>query len=284
MQANAQARITGAALLPQVNLNGNVSVRALAVRRRRRGTERARQPIATLDASYELDFWGKNRAALRAAESTDREPLRSRGDRLSTVATASTPISRCSPRRIGCASRATIVSARPHSAIYRERVTAAPPGARYRAAAERGGAREPQSRRSTADVEQHRDALALLVGAARRSASRSRRQPQRHHAARLARVAVRSAAAAAGHPRGGSAACRRQRQRRRARALFLPSISLTGQGGFVSAALNTLLLPQSAIFRVAGSLTQPVFEGFRLLGNLELQQGRARVVQPIARR
>src|SRR5262249_9201772 len=37
-----------------------------------------------------------------------------------------------------------------------------------------------------------------------------------------------------------------------ARAALFPSITLTGQGGFVSAALNSLLLPQSAIFSVAG--------------------------------
>ena len=37
-----------------------------------------------------------------------------------------------------------------------------------------------------------------------------------------------------------------------ARAALFPSIPLTGQGGFVSAALNTLIMPQSAIYSLAG--------------------------------
>jgi NodT family efflux transporter outer membrane factor (OMF) lipoprotein len=59
-----------------------------------------------------------------------------------------------------------------------------------------------------------------------------------------------------------------------ARAALFPSISLTGQGGFVSSALNTLFLPQSAIYSVAGSLTQPIFDGFRLLSQLDFQKAR----------
>ena len=33
-------------------------------------------------------------------------------------------------------------------------------------------------------------------------------------------------------------------------------------------------MPQSAIYSVAASLTQPMFDGFRLLGQLDLQKGR----------
>ena len=58
-----------------------------------------------------------------------------------------------------------------------------------------------------------------------------------------------------------------------ARAALLPSISLTAEGGYVSAALHTLFVPQSAIYSVAGSLTQPVFDGFRLLATLDLRKG-----------
>ena len=59
-----------------------------------------------------------------------------------------------------------------------------------------------------------------------------------------------------------------------ARAALFPSISLTGQGGFVSAALNTLIVPQSAVFSLAASVTQPMFDGFRLLSTLDLRKGR----------
>ena len=59
-----------------------------------------------------------------------------------------------------------------------------------------------------------------------------------------------------------------------ARAQFLPSISLTGQGGYQSAIFRLLLRPESAIYSVAASLTQPIFEGGQLLGNLDLQKGK----------
>jgi NodT family efflux transporter outer membrane factor (OMF) lipoprotein len=58
-----------------------------------------------------------------------------------------------------------------------------------------------------------------------------------------------------------------------ARAQFLPSITLTGEGGFQSAVLKTLLRPESAFFTLAAGLTQPIFEGGRLSGNLDLQKG-----------
>ena len=59
-----------------------------------------------------------------------------------------------------------------------------------------------------------------------------------------------------------------------ARAQFLPSIVLTGEGGYQSAFLKLLLRPESAIYTAAAGLTQPIFEGGQLLGNLDLQKGR----------
>jgi NodT family efflux transporter outer membrane factor (OMF) lipoprotein len=58
-----------------------------------------------------------------------------------------------------------------------------------------------------------------------------------------------------------------------ARAAFYPSISLTGQGGFQSNALAILLRPDSALYSLATSLTQPIFDPGTLRGNLELQRG-----------
>jgi len=59
-----------------------------------------------------------------------------------------------------------------------------------------------------------------------------------------------------------------------ARAAFFPSISLTGEAGYQSAALRTLFRPESIFYNVATSLTQPIFDGGRLLGNFDLQRGR----------
>ena len=74
MQADAQARIAGAPLLPGVDLNGSAtrlrtsqSTSAGGTAGSLGGSERDLLS-ASLTASYEIDFWGKNRSALRAAE------------------------------------------------------------------------------------------------------------------------------------------------------------------------------------------------------------------------
>jgi len=56
-----------------------------------------------------------------------------------------------------------------------------------------------------------------------------------------------------------------------ARAQLLPSITLTGDGGYESAVLRVLARPESVIFSAAAGLTQPIFEGGRLLGNVDFQ-------------
>jgi NodT family efflux transporter outer membrane factor (OMF) lipoprotein len=58
-----------------------------------------------------------------------------------------------------------------------------------------------------------------------------------------------------------------------ARAAFFPTIQLTGQNGWQSTALANLFTPQGWFYTVAASLTQPIFDGGLLLGQLELQQG-----------
>jgi outer membrane protein TolC len=59
-----------------------------------------------------------------------------------------------------------------------------------------------------------------------------------------------------------------------ARAAFFPSITLTGEGGYQSNALKTLLRPESAFFNLAAGLVQPVLDGRRLEGLYDLQKGR----------
>jgi outer membrane protein, multidrug efflux system len=57
-----------------------------------------------------------------------------------------------------------------------------------------------------------------------------------------------------------------------ARKALLPSIQLTGQAGFQSAALSTLFRPESVIWTIAASVMQPIFEGGRLRAQIELTQ------------
>ena len=81
VQADAQARIAGAALLPIIDFNANAqhsqqsktTGSSSLINVSRSGPSVAiinNNLSATLNASYEIDFWGKNRSALRAAEET----------------------------------------------------------------------------------------------------------------------------------------------------------------------------------------------------------------------
>ena len=69
-QAEAQVRVAGASLFPQLNVDGGASAH-------RSGTTTGAAAAVTdsagdigLTASYELDLWGKNRAGVRAAQSS----------------------------------------------------------------------------------------------------------------------------------------------------------------------------------------------------------------------
>jgi len=77
-QADARARQAGAALLPTLGLNGTVN----SLYGQANGTSQHETDYSVgLGASYELDFWGKNRAlanaagALRAASAADRQTV-----------------------------------------------------------------------------------------------------------------------------------------------------------------------------------------------------------------
>ena len=72
-QADAQARITGAALLPSLNGTGQETYSRTSGSSSSGLTNGGREVVnysASLSASYELDFWGKNRDAAQAAEET----------------------------------------------------------------------------------------------------------------------------------------------------------------------------------------------------------------------
>ena len=215
-QADAQTRIAGAPLLPVIGFDGSAT-------RSGTGTTSGSNTFrAVLNASYEIDFWGKNRAALRSAEFA---AVASRFDRevivLSTVSTvintyfqilAAQDRLRIARSNVDAATRILKVFQDRHRRRHRERPRHRAAGIAGRAAARR----DPAARSATAA--EHRDAR----GAARRRARArhgARRQPDRHRGAtRLARAAVRPAAAAPRHPRGRGAACRRECQcRKRAR-------------------------------------------------------------------
>lgn len=60
-----------------------------------------------------------------------------------------------------------------------------------------------------------------------------------------------------------------------ARKAFLPAISLTGSYGTSSSDLNDLLDSNFSVWSIAANLVQPIFQGGRLVGNLERAKARA---------
>ena len=71
VQADAQARIAGAALLPTLNFNGQESYSRTSGSSASGLSIGGREVVnytASLSSAYEIDFWGKNRDAALAAE------------------------------------------------------------------------------------------------------------------------------------------------------------------------------------------------------------------------
>ena len=69
-----------------------------------------------------------------------------------------------------------------------------------------------------------------------------------------------------------------------ARKALLPAVQLTGQGGLQSAALAAFLRPESALFALAAGLTQPIFEGGRLRAQADFSDAQRRELLEAYRR
>ena len=233
---------------------------------------------ASLPASYEIDFWGKNRAALRAAE---ENAVASRFNRevvhLTTTATvANAYFQALAAQDLLRVARNNEASAYAHSRLIQQRLQAGTASeldiaqqeslvATQRAAIP---LLEQQLRQSI-------HALAVLLGRppeffALRGGSMNqiaipRVTPGLPSDVLTQRPDIRQAEALLASANADVES---------ARAAFFPSISLTGQGGYQSAALRTLFRPESMFYNVAASLTQPIFDGGRLMGDYDLQRGR----------
>jgi outer membrane protein, multidrug efflux system len=283
VQADAQARVTGAALLPLVNLDGSAShSRSSQSTSSSGGTSfggSERDLLSTsLNASFEIDFWGKNRAAVRAAEET---AVASRYDRevvaLSTVAAAATAYFQvlAAQDRLRVA-RENVQSATRILNLIQQRLSAGTASALDVAQQESlvnsvRAAIPPLEQTLT----QNRNAVAVLMarspeslrirGGSLRYIAIPRVTPGLPSELLAQRPDIRQAEAQLAAANANVY---------NARAQFFPSITLTGEGGYQSAVLKTLLRPESAFYSLTSGLTQPIFEGGKLLGNLDLQKGR----------
>jgi|SRR5215510_795771 len=272
IQADGLARVAGSALLPAVNFD------ASATRARAPGGRDRAVLSVSLNASYEVDFWGKNRATLRA---TEENAVASRYDRdvvalavLATVANQYFTVL-ASQDRLRIARDNLRAAIRVLDVILQRREAGT--------ASELDVAQQEsvvaQQRAVIPTLEQlllqNKVTLAVLVGRAPEQMSVRGGTLDRLALPRVTpglpaelltrRPDIREAEAQLAAADANVYA---------ARAAFLPTIQLTGDGGFASNALKTLFRPESAFYSIAAGLTQPIFDGFRLKGLLNVQQGR----------
>jgi NodT family efflux transporter outer membrane factor (OMF) lipoprotein len=281
VQADAQSRVAGSALLPVVDLNGSAT-RARASQTTGGssvsfGGSEQNNLSASLTASYEIDFWGKNRSALRAAEET---AVASRYNRevvgLTTVVSVANTYfqvlaaqDRLRIARQNAASASSILN------LIKQQFSAGTASdlnvAQQESLVNNLLAAIPQL---VITLQQNQAALALLIarpperavirGGSMRGVSIPHVTPGLPSELIAQRPDVREAEAQLASANANV---------ENARAQMLPSITLTGEGGYQSAILKTLLRPESAFYTATAGLTQPIFDGLKLQGNLDLQKG-----------
>jgi outer membrane protein, multidrug efflux system len=281
IQADAQARIAGAALLPNIlgagseaySRTSGSSASGLSI-----GGREVVNYTASLAASYQLDFWGQNRDFLQAAEET---AVAGRFDRevvalitLTSVADAYFQVL-ASQDRIRTAEH-NIASAERILNAIKERFKAGTGTdldvAQQESVVANQRALVPPLRQT---LDQNIVALATLVsrppesqrviGGSLNNIAIPRVTPGLPSEILTQRPDIRrqEAQLASATANVGSA-----------RAQFFPSIQLTGLGGYQSSALSALFQPHAAFFSLVGSATQPIFDGGRILGNFQFTKAR----------
>jgi NodT family efflux transporter outer membrane factor (OMF) lipoprotein len=283
IQADAQARVVGAVLVPAITFNADASrsgvSRANGVTLGAGGGRSTRNQFAAqFNASYELDFWGKNRATVEAAEQT---AIGNRFDRETIALTVMAAVANAYFQVLAVQDRLRYAHENIESAtrvlnVIRQRL-------------EVGTA-------SSLDVAQQESVLNT-----ERAAVPTLEQILRQNTAALSVLVGRSPEFV--HVRGGSmfsiaiprvtpgipAELLTRRPDIRAaeanlaaananvyaaRAAFLPTIDLSAQAGVQAAMLKWLARPEAAVWQVAAGLAQPIFDGGRLQGLLDLEKGR----------
>jgi outer membrane protein, multidrug efflux system len=279
IQADAQVGVSGAPLLPSLTGNGSaerqhtgsLSGSGLG------GGATFNTFSASLTASYMVDFWGKNRATLHAAEENatvaryNREVVT-----LTTMVTvansyfqvlAAQDQLRVTRRNLEAADRILALIKKQFNGGTASQLDVSQQEA---LAATQRAAIPPLE----VIVGQNTAALALLVGRAApnftihggsmRQIAVPRVTPGLPSELLYQRPDIREAEAqlAASNFSVESA-----------RAAFFPQIQLTGTGGSQSAALANLFTPGSWFYTLTASLAQPIFDGFLLESQLKQAKG-----------
>jgi NodT family efflux transporter outer membrane factor (OMF) lipoprotein len=278
-EADAQRRVALAPLLPALSA-GATATRARQALPGNPAPQTVRLFNPVLSASYELDFWGKGRAGYTAAAAAARA---SRYDRttveLSVLAGVATTYFQVLELRdrVSIAGK-NLDNARQvlHGLELEQRagVANALDVAQQQTVVDTVDASIPPLRQQ---LRQSEDALAILLGSTPEALDVTRGtldelgeplvRPGLPSELLARRPDVAAAEAQLIAANANIAA---------ARAAFLPSISLTASGGYVSAALAGLLAPGNRVWSLTGGLTQPIFQGGALAGQYRYTQARYR--------
>jgi len=279
-EADAQVRIAGAPLFPTLDVAGG------ATRERQRPTNPAAgvQPTtfnvfnAQLGASYELDFWGKNLATRRSASFAAQA---SRYDRATVELTVMTSVAVTyfqameSHDRLEVAQQDLATAQEILKDLKTELsvgiVNAVDVAQQETAVAVLNASIPPLQQQFRQSV----NALAVLVG----------RAPQdlEFPGGRLTDLAVPQVRPGlpsellARRPDVAESEAQLKAANadiQAARAAFFPSIDLTADGGFASAALSTLIEPASRVFALTGQIAQQIFAGGAISGRYKLAKAR----------
>lgn len=281
VEADAQARQAGAALLPSLSGGGSETYSRTSGSSASGLTNGGREVVnysSSLSASYQLDFWGQNRDALQTAEETananrfDRDTVA-----LTTLAAVADAYFQVlsSQDRLRTAQR-NIASAQRILDAIRERRKAGTGTdldvAQQESVLANQKALVPPLRQT---LDQNANALAVLVSRPPKSV--------RLAGGSLDRIAIpRVTPGLPSELLTQRPDIRRQEAQLasatanigNARAQFFPTIQLTGNGGYQSSALVSLFQPHAAFFQLVGSATQPIFDGGKILGNFEYAKAR----------
>ena len=283
-QADAQARIAGAPLLPSLSADaGATRERAQQAYLTPAGTLGSR-PVtsntftAELSASYEIDFWGRNRALRDAAVAA---AVASRYDRATVELTVMQSVASTYFQALELRDRLKVANDNVASArdtlkgLQLEAqvgtLTALDVAQQETTVATLEAAIPPLNQQ----FGQTLDALAILVG----------KQPESVDITAGTLADLTEPEVAPGMPsdllarRPDVAQAEAQliaanANIAAARAAFFPTISLTANGGDVSSALSTLFNPVSRAWNLTGGITQPIFQGGALVGGYQLNKGR----------
>jgi NodT family efflux transporter outer membrane factor (OMF) lipoprotein len=281
-QADAQVQIAGAPLFPNLDLDNSASVGKSSSATGSgssggNGGNVSRLYASNLSASYVLDFWGKNQSSLAAVEeNASASRYNNEVVTLTTISTVATTYFtilgaqdelRILHKDVDDSSRILDLIMQQFGAGTVSQVNVA----QQQSVVATLQASIPPVEET---LQQNLAALAVLVG----------RAPERFGARGGSMMQVTVPRVTPGLP---SELLNQRPDLRQAeaqlsaanydvhaaRAAFFPSIQLTAQTGFQSAALKTLFGPSAWFYTAAASLTQPIFDGGLLAGQLELQLG-----------